>query len=899
MRPSAVLRRVRLLVSRRRVETEMREELDLHLEMHVRHLERQGLGSDEARRRALVEFGGLAQAMEAYRDARGVRPLEELVHDVRHALRGLRRQLTFTVAVVLTFAIGIGATTAIYSLLDATWFSWSRSFERADRLAMLYKLWPVGRGTTSPADFRDWRRELRGFEGVAGYIRGGGTLLASGEPVPISAVSISHDFFEVLGVQPALGRFFREDEEQWGRHRVVVLSHGAWQRDFDGATDVVGRAITFENEPWQIIGVAPPGAWFGPRPPALYLPMSFSPADPANARHSHFVFTVARLAPGVPLETADAELRMLAQRIALEHRENEGTSAQAVPLEEVVLGGIRPTLRILLAAAALVLLIACANIANLLLVRTMARTRELALRAALGAGAARLARQLLTESLVLAVAGGAVGILVAVALVNTVGRTIPVELPRIGDTGIPIHWRVVATASAAVLASGLACGLLPMAHAWRRFPHGISPGVLRDGGRTLTGSRRSARVRAVLVMAQVAIALVMLVSSGLLARSLVQLQRQETGIDPDGVVTLRLALPRERNLDAEGAVRFHAEVVRRVRELPGVIEAGVSSHLPLAGGGETKPFWVEGRMPPDLASVPSVVGRMESARSLPAMGVTLVSGRWFEDTDDASAPFVAIIGEAVARRFFSREDPIGRRISLFPPEALYPPDNLPPGGRWPRFVIVGVVKDVRYGDARSEIESAVYVHHPQGRRAWSWGPEWLVVRTNLPDRAAIDAIRNALRPLDATLPLTDALPLEERMAQSLRAPRFTAALVATFAAVAVVLGVIGLYGVIAHSVAQETRAIGVRLALGATPRDIARLVLRRGARLAGIGLLIGVAGAMVATRWIRSQLFEVTASDPATYAAAAVALLGLALLASWVPARRAARTDAMAVLRME
>ena len=899
MHPAAIVRRLRALFARRRVDEEMREELALHLEMHARHLIEQGLSPNEARRQAMIEFRGMGQVMEAYRDARGVRPLEELVHDVRHALRSMRRQRTFAAAVVLTFAIGIGATTAIFSLLDAAWFSWSRSFEQPDRLAMLYKVWPSGRGTTSPADFRDWRRELRGFERIAGYIRGGRTLRAGGEPTPVSTVSVSHDFFDVLGMRPALGRFFREEEEQWGRHRVVVLSHAAWQRDFGGARDVIGRVITLDDAPSEIVGVAPPGAWFGPRPPALYLPISFSPTDPVNARHSHFVFVVGRLAPEVALETADAELRTLAHRIALEHRENEGTSAQAVELESVVLGDVKPTLRILLAAAMLVLLIACANVANLLIVRTISRTRELAVRSALGASAGRVARQLLTESVLLAIGGGLLGVLLAIFLVNAVGGSIPMELPRIGDTGIPIDWRVLAIALGAVLASGLACGLFPMVQVLRGTLSSASVDALRDGGRTLTTSRRSARVRAMLVTAQVAIALIMLVSSGLLARSLVRLQGRDTGIDPKDVVTVRLALPRERSLDPESTVRFHAEAIRRVRELPGVIEVGVSSHLPLAGGGETKPFWVEGRMPPDLASVPSVVGRMESARSLPTLGATLVAGRWFEDTDDASAPFVAIIGEAVARRFFPREDPIGQRISLFPPEPLYPPENLPPGGRWPRFTIVGVVKDVRYGDARSEIESAVYVHYPQGRRAWSWGPEWLVVKTRLPERAAINAIRGALRLLDPTLPLTDVLPLEDRMAQSLRAPRFTTVLVATFAAVAVLLGVIGLYGVIAYSVAQDTRSIGVRLALGATPGDIAGHVLRRGVVLSGAGLIAGLAGAALATRWLRSQLFEVTAMDPITYAAAAVALLGLALAASWLPARRAARTDAMMVLRTD
>ena len=354
-----------------------------------------------------------------------------------------------------------------------------------------------------------------------------------------------------------------------------------------------------------------------------------------------------------------------------------------------------------------------------------------------------------------------------------------------------------------------------------------------------------------------------------------------------------------RTVDADGATRYWDEAIQRVEGLPGVTAAGVSSHLPLTGGGESKSFWVEGRAPTELSAVPSVVGRMESARSLEAMGVTLLRGRWFAETDGASAPYVAILGESVARRFFPNEDPLGKRISLFPPEELYPAEKLPPGGRWPRFTVVGVVQDVRYGDARSDVENAVYVHYRQGRRTWAWGPQWLVVKTTLPPATAMSALRAALRSLDPTLPLTDMLPLADRMGQSLRAPRFTTTLVATFAIVAVLLGVIGLYGVIAYSVAQETRSIGVRLALGATPGRIARLVLQRGARLAVIGIAIGLVGAVAATRWIESQLFGVSAVDPVTYAAGSVALLALAMLASWLPARRAAHTDAMTALRAD
>jgi predicted permease len=896
---SALVRRVRALFARDAVEAEMRDELALHLELHIRHLREQGLSPTEARRQALIHFGGIEQVKEAYRDARGVRPLEELMQDFRYAIRSLLRQRVFTATVVLTLAIGIGATTAIYSLVDAAWLSWSRSFEHADRLAVLRKTFPDGRGPTSPFDFRDWRREVRAFDGIAGFVRGGAVLIAGEEPIRISSVAVSSSFFGILGVRPALGRFFREDEEQWGQHRVVVLSHATWQRNFAGAADVVGRTVILDNAPSEIVGVAPRGAWFGANPPAIYAPLSLAPNDPANARHSHFVSVMARVAPGMTLETADAELRGIARRIATVHPENEGTGAEAVALEEVILGDVKPTLRLLIAAAVLLLVIACANVANLLLVRNTTRLRELAVRAALGASARRVAQQLLTESLVLALVGGLAGVAIAAVTVGAIGSAIPAELPRIGDTGVPIDWRVLVLSLAVVIGSGLACGMLPAFQAIRGTLGRGAADMLREGSRSVSGGRRSAMMRSTLVVAQVAVALVLLVSSGLLTRSLLRLQRQSSGVDPTDVISVRLGA-QPRTVSADRAIRYWDEAIQRVEELPGVTAAGVSSHLPLTGGGESKSFWVEGRAPTELAAVPSVVGRMESARSLEAMGVTLLHGRWFAESDDESAPYVAILGQSVARRYFpNNEDPLGKRISLHPPEELYPAERLPPGGRWPRFTVVGVVGDVRYGDARDDVEHAVYVHYPQGRRAWPWGPQWLVMKTTLPPATAMTTLRAALRSLDPTLPLTDMLPLADRMGQSLRAPRFTTTLVATFAIVAVVLGVIGLYGVIAYSVAQETRSIGVRLALGATPGRIARLVLQRGARLAMIGIVVGLGGAVAVTRWIESQLFGVSAADPVTYAAGSISLLALAMLASWLPARRAANTDAVTALRAD
>jgi putative ABC transport system permease protein len=892
MTPSWITRRLRAFFNRPAVEREMHDELALHFDLHVKALEIRGLSPLAARRQAAIDFAGVEQVKESYRDARGVRRLENVLQDLRYALRTLAGQRLFTAAVVLTFAIGIGATTAIYSLVDAAWFSWSRSFNDADRLVMVYKVFRDGGfGPTTPVDFRDWQEQARTVN-VAAYVRGAATLAAEGEPKRFSSVSVTPEFFSVLQVRPLLGRFFRAEEAEWGNHGRVVLSYATWKRDFAGDSGVVGRKVTLNGMPAEITGVAARGSWFGSNGPEVYIPLTFAPDDPVNTRNSHFVFAVGRIAANHPLATAQAEMTAIMRRILAANPQTDGMNARVTPLSDVVLGDVQSTLTILLGAAALLLIIACANVTNLLLVRTTARARELAVRAALGASRGRLTQQLWTESVLLAALGGLLGIGVAAIIVGWLGASLPLQLPRIADTGVALDLRVLSIGFTIVLITGIVCGTLPAIHALRGHRSGEA---LRRGSRGTGGGRGASRVRGGLVSAQVALGVVLLVTTGLLTRSLRSMQGEDHGADGRNVLSLRLALPANARTDSLGTIRYYDDILRRVREVPGVTMAGVASHLPLSGGGETKSFWVEGRQPTSLDEVPRVVGRMESVDALRAMGVTLLSGRWFEERDRESAPYVAIIGESIARKHFAAENPIGKRISLFPPEALSPPTPRPR----PRFTVIGVVKDVQYNQASSTIEDAVYVHYPQGRRVWAWGPEWLVVKTAQPAAQTGGRIRDAVRAADPSLPVSTPMPLDERMAQSFRAPRFTAGLIATFATVAVLLGIIGLYGVIAYSVAQETKAIGVRLALGATPREVAALVVRRGATLAGVGIVTGIAAAIGATRLIESQLFGVSALDPATYAGASGLLLMLAVAASWIPGRRAANTDAVIALRSD
>ena len=897
---SAVVRRLRALFDRDAVEREMDEELRLHFELEAREHEQRGLSATAARRAAMISFGGVDGVKEAYRDARGVRSLENLMHDLRYALRTLVRQRVFSATVVLTLAIGLGATTAILTLVDAAWLGWSRPYREADRLTMVYKRFAQGFGPTSPFDFRDWRNGLETFEPLAGYMRSGAKITTSGDPTIVNVVASTSNYFSLLGLRPTIGRFYRDDEEQWGRNGVAVLSYGCWQRDFGGDPTIIGRKVTLDDKPVEIIGVAPRYAWFGANPPSVFVPLSFAPNDPTNARHSHFMFALGRLRRGVSLDQARAEARGLAARIAVDNPENAGTSIDVEPLDEVVLGDVRPMLRLLLGAVALLLIIACANVANLMLVRSTARFREMSVRAALGASIGRIAQQVITESLVLAVVGGALGIGLALLLLHVVGPSLPTSLPHITESGLRLGGAVAALSLAAIVGSGVVCGLVPSIQLARRVGRHGSSESLRDGGRSVAGGTQSAVVRSSLVVSQISIAFVLLVVSGLFARSLMRLQQENTGVrGSEHVMSMLLPVSRSVALDSAAHVRFFDDVLRSVREIPGVASAGVSSNLPLSGGGETKSFWIEGHEPTTEAEVGSVVGRMESTSSLQSMGATLIRGRWFEESDRGAAPNVAIIGEGVARKYFAGQNPLGQRISLHPPEALRGKSKLPPGGRWPRWTVVGVVKDVKYSSPRDEPEKAVYVHYPQGLQVWGWGPRWLVVRTSGDPMILAPAIRAALRSLDATIPVGTMLPLDERMALSLRAPRFTTMLITGFAVVAVVLCAIGLYGVIAYSVSRDTRAFGIRVALGATASDVARHVVTRGVRLAAIGITAGLAAAFAATRWIEAQLFGVGARDPMTYAASVGGLVALTLLASYLPARRAARVDPVITLRSE
>jgi len=563
--------------------------------------------------------------------------METVLDDIRLGLRRLVKAPGFTAFVVATLGLGIGANTAAFGVVSGALSGWGRAYERADELVMVWQRKGDDRGAATPADFRDWQGRSAAFAGLAAYRYDSVNMSGGGEAARAPAAYVSARMFGLLGVKPALGRAFLPGEEEWGRHRVVLLSQGLWRRAFGADPGVIGREVRIDGEPRQVVGVMPSGAWFSATPVELWLPLAFAPGDPTNDRNSHYLLVVGRLRGGVTLEAARADMDGLARQLEREYPQNQGLGAAVTPLAETMTGDVRPALLLLMGAVALVLLVACANLANLLLARATGRTREFALRLALGAGQGRLVRQLLTESLLLSLAGGAVGLLLASWGGDLAAAVVP-RLPRLAETGIAFDARILAFAVAVSALTGLAFGLAPALHA----SSANLAEALAEGGRGGSGGRRAGRVRSALVVSELALAALLLAGAGLMMRSFVSLQRVDPGVRDGHLLTMSLSLPESRSLDDAYLRVFFEQVIERVEALPGVEAAGVSSHRPLGGGGMSRHFAIEGAPPPrSLADVSTVSARQESARSLQALGVPLVKGRLFGEHDREGAPRVA------------------------------------------------------------------------------------------------------------------------------------------------------------------------------------------------------------------------------------------------------------------
>jgi putative ABC transport system permease protein len=820
--------------------------------------------------------------------------MDTVLEDARLALRRLLKAPGFTALVVVTLGLGIGANTAAFGVVGGALFGWSRAYERASELVMVWQRKGDDRWSPTPADFRDWQARSSVFAGLAAYHYRTVNVSGEGEAARASAAYVSATMFELLGVKPLLGRAFLPGEDEWGRHRVVVLSQGLWRRAFGADPSVIGREVRIDGEPLRVIGVLPAGTWFSATPVDLWRPLAFAPGDPTNDRNSHYLNVVGRLRPGTTLHQSRTAMDTLAGQLEREYPQNDGLGVAVVPLAEAVLGDVRPALLILMGAVGLVLLAACANVANLLLARAAGRSREFAVRLALGAGRGRLVRQLLTESLLLSLAGGALGLLLASWGGDLAAALVP-RLPRLAETGIPLDGPVLAFA---VLISALTGILFGLAPALQASSANLTES-LAEGGRGGSGGRRTGRARNALVVSELALAALLLAGAGLLVRSFIGLQHVDPGVRDGQLLTMSLSLPESRSLDDTYLRSFFEQVIERVEALPGVEAAGVSSHRPLGGGGMSRHFAIDGSAPPrSLADVPTISARQESARSLQALGMPLVKGRLFGEQDDEGSPRVAVVNQALVRRFFPGEDPIGRQILLEAPEAVLAPDQLPPGGRWARWTVVGIVGDVRYRGLSDPPEAVAYVPYRQRTKQMPWAPSFLIVRSSRGDVSAlVPSIRRIVAAVDADEAVGGVMSLDELMRASLGPSRVNAAVMGVFAASALLLAILGVYGVLSYSVKQRRREIGIRMALGARGSDVVRLVVGQGLRLAVLGVTVGVAAALALGRGMAGLLYGVQPADPVTLAAVACVLGVTAVGASYLPARRAARVDPATALR--
>jgi len=875
-----VRRRFRALARRREVERELEEELRFHIEKQVEFNVARGMSPGEARRAALALFGRVDNIKEECRDARGVRPVEEMWQDLRYGVRKLLKSPGFSLVAVLTLALGIGANTAIFSVVNAVLLR-PLPFERPEELVRVFGTNARRNSFSRPhsyLNFADMRAQNQSFEALAAYASASSALSgASDAPEQITGVISSGDIFRVLKTRPLMGRLLEPGDERPGGSNAVVISHGLWQRRFGGDPQIVGRAIRLDGSDREIVGVTPQDFHFEFVTDATDFWLPFDPAEgPYKSRGSIFLEAIGRLKDGVSVEQAGADLGVVGTRLEQQYPDsNTGIGVRLAAAQEELVGDLRPTLLVLLGAVGFVLLIACANVANLLLARAAGRYREIAVRSALGAWRGRIVRQLMTESLLLAFAGGVLGLLFALWGVKILSAFVPENVPRFGETSVDL--RVLGFTLAASVLTGFLFGIAP---ALQSSKFDLNE-ALKEGGRGGTDGLGRKRVRSLLVVAEVALSLVLLVGAGLLIKSFVKLRNTDPGFDTSNTLTASLSLAPVRYDTDEKVADFFRLLVERVRAMPGVESVGGVTPLPLSENGYSFSFTIVGQPPLPPGQGTSASARFVSPEYFRAQGIPLRKGRVFNEADKAGAPSVIVVNEAFARRHFPDVEPLGQRLRL--------------GLNNIEGEVVGVVGDIRGTRLATPAVPEYYVPNAiVGATDMT-----LVIRTAGDPASLTPALRQAVTEMDKDQPLYDVRTMDALAARSVARQRFSMTLIGVFAVLAMLLAAVGIFSVMSFLVSQRTHEIGVRMALGAQRRDILSMVVRQGLVLTLAGVCVGLAGAFALTRLMSGLLYEVSATDPFVYGGITALLAAVAMLACYVPARRATKVDPLIALRYE
>jgi predicted permease len=893
---------LRSLFRKEQADRELDEELRGFLEAATEEKMKQGMSRGEAARAVRLERGGLDATREMVRDAGWESVVENLWQDLRFGVRTLRKSPGFTAVAVLMLALGIGATTAIFSIVEGVLLR-PLPFSDPDRLVILGDVLEgshcascADSSVTAP-DIRNYMRDTQSFSHLGGYRGRLFELSGTGDPAAVNATRMSGEVFAALGVPPLLGRTFtqREDEEQ---QQVAVLSYGMWRSRFHGDANVLGSKILLYRKPYTVIGVMPRDFEFPLNPghvnqSELWLPLSLQPEEfTAGSASSWNSRMVGRLKPGITAEQAQSDAERVARETMRDYpayMRSLRIHAVVTPLREDTVEQARPLVRTLLFAVIVVLLIACANLAGLLLVRAIRRRREIAVRLALGARAATLLRQAIVESMVLSIAGGAIGLALAALAVRVGVSLLPETLPRVNEIGL--DWPVMLFALGLALLTGFLCGLAP---AFATIRTSVNES-LKEGGRAGTSGSGHSRLRSALVVAEIAVALTLLTASGLLLRSFQRMRDVKLGFRPDNTLAALYVLPQQRYRTQSAIDEFTKTLLNDLGQLPGVDAVGITSFLPAAGNNWSIAFTIEGYVSPKGAELNMAAMSLVESDPFEALRIRVLRGRVFTESDNANSQLVAIVNRKMAERYWPGQDPIGKRLRRGLPETSAP---------W--MTVVGEVDDVKLGSRDAETMPQVY--QPVTQTVASEGifasvgelsaaDGWIILRSRMAPEQMEDTLRSTVRKIDPQLPLYQMQTMEHAISKSEAPRRFNTVLISSFAIAAVLLSVLGIYAVIAFSVALREQEMAVRMALGCQRSGVILLILSSGARLAAVGCGLGLLGAVAASRLLRSFLFEVSPFDPGVLALSAIAMLLLALAASALPARRASSTDLMLALR--